>query len=695
MAVTPAEGIPKSDSASLPVVILAGNPNSGKTTVFNALTGLHYKVANYPGVTVERKESELTLGEQRVKLVDLPGIYHFGGHSLDEQIATAALLGTVKGASHPNLVVCVLDASNLERNLYLASQLIDAQIPLILALNMIDLAERHGVSVKVELLSRKLGIAVIPLCAAQGKGMRELGDAILKALAEKPVAPRTGAWIPESCCYHKVAMQQGSAYRLKHNYQGPVSDLLLGSSILSASLTDHRGQLRAADEACVKELAQDGIDPLSFEATERYRWINKLIKETTSKQDTAAKRRSDRLDAIITHKFWGTLVFAVIMFTIFQAIFLWSSYPTDLIDRMVQLIGNWVGGLMSDGILKSLLVDGVIAGVGSVLVFIPQIAVLFFFLGILEDSGYLSRAAFLMDRIMRKFGLQGRAFIPLLSSFACAIPGIMSTRTIPSFSDRLATILIAPLMSCSARLPVYTLLIAAFIPSQMLWGIVSLQGVVLLSMYVLGVAAAAVISWILKKTLLRGEPTIFVMEMPVFRRPALIAVMRDVWDRIVLFIRSAGTVILAISLLLWFLATFPRGDVEHTFAGRIGQILEPVIQPLGYNWEIGVGLLASFAAREVFVSSLSTVYNVQDNDSGYHSLLEVLQNKHAAGSFTLATALSLMVFYVFACQCMSTLAVCRRETGSWKWPLVMFTYMTTLAYICAFITYRLALNFWG
>ncbi|MBX7144555.1 MAG: ferrous iron transporter B, partial [Oligoflexia bacterium] len=331
-------------------------------------------------------------------------------------------------------------------------------------------------------------------------------------------------------------------------------------------------------------------------------------------------------------------------------------------------------------------------GVGSVLVFVPQIAILFFFLGLLEDSGYLARAAFLMDRIMRQVGLQGRSFIPLLSSFACAIPGILSTRTIPSFTDRLATILIAPLMSCSARLPVYTLLIAAFIPEQRVAGVISLQGLVLLAMYLLGVIAAAIVAWISKHTLLRGEPAIFVMEMPPFRMPSLILAAREAYDRIIIFLKSAGTIILSCSVVLWFLASYPEGPVEQSLAGRLGKTIEPVIEPLGFNWEIGVGIIASFAAREVFVTSLSTVYNLQSADDANHSITLELRERHRNGSFSLASALSLMVFYVFACQCISTLAVCRRETGTWFWPAAMFGYMTTLAYAAAFLTYRLMLG---
>jgi ferrous iron transport protein B len=378
------------------------------------------------------------------------------------------------------------------------------------------------------------------------------------------------------------------------------------------------------------------------------------------------------------------------MALIFQAIFLWASAPMDLIDSSFTTLGNFINQQMADGPLRSLLVDGIVAGVGSVLIFIPQIAILFLFLGLLEDSGYLARAAFIMDRIMRQFGLQGRSFIPLLSSFACAIPGIMSTRTIPSFADRMITILVAPLMSCSARLPVYTLLIAAFVPEHRLLGVISLQGLVLLSMYLLGIIGAALVAWILKLSLLRGAPALFIMEMPVFKVPGLKVVLRDVWDRIVLFIKGAGTVILACSIILWFLASYPEGSVKESYAGQIGTAIEPIIKPLGFNWEIGVGILASFAAREVFVTSLATVYNLQGADETSESLISMLRHRHETGEMTTASALALMVFFVFACQCMSTIAVCRRETGSWRWPALMFGYMTALAYLAAWATYVVA-----
>lgn len=675
-------------------IILAGNPNCGKTTLFNALTGLRYKVANYPGVTVEKKEGRLPLSDEfKAVITDLPGIYSLSHNSLDEAIATRALLGDIEDESPPDLIVSVVDATNLERNLYLTSQLLDMGIPMILVLNMSDLAETQGVRIRKELLSRALGIPVLSLTASKGDGVAELKAEMLRLLRTKEASPKAFGWLGAESPYRVAATTIGSEARA---FARPGTQaLFLGTSLLSDASVPSNEILRKAVLSARTELLASGIDCISFEVTQRYMWINAIVKGCCAFESPQGGRLTAKVDALITHRLWGTVIFLGLMAFIFQSIFLWASLPMEFIDWAVASAGTFVGSFLAPGLLRSLLVDGIISGVGSVLVFIPQIAILFFFLGLLEDSGYLSRAAFLMDRVMRQFGLQGRSFIPLLSSFACAIPGILSTRTIPSFTDRLATILIAPLMSCSARLPVYTLLIAAFIPNQLVFGFFSLQGLVLLGMYVLGIVGAAAVAWILKMTILRGEPAVFVMEMPPFRLPSLRIAAREVIDRVLLFLKSAGTIILACSVLLWFLASYPQGEVRHTYAGRIGTAMEPVIKPLGFNWEIGVGLLASFAAREVFISSLATVYNLQDNDSASESLTHVLKAKKANGSFTLATALSLMVFYVFACQCMSTLAVCRRETGSWGWTAFMFGYMTSLAYAASFLTYRLALHFFS
>lgn len=670
-------------------ILVSGNPNCGKTTLFNALTGLHYKVANYPGVTVEKKSGALSLdGWGRTPISDLPGIYCLSHASLDEKIASDALLEAADQNSQ-FLVVSVIDASNLERNLYLCSQLIDLGLPMLVALNMVDVAEKNGITIRDEILANALGVPVVRTVARHGDGTGQLKIELASALNSPKPPQNAFAWLPQDSAIREQATKLGSLQQAEASEQ---RQLLQGLLLLSDSISIKDKALRDAVNEARSQLSAKGIDCSSFEATLRYSWINEIVRRCTVVQDPNRRRLSERIDSVLTHRVWGSIFFLAMMAFIFQALFWWASAPMDLIDGAVSSIGDLVGATLPEGMLKSLLVDGVIAGVGSVLVFIPQIAILFFFLGLLEDSGYLARAAFLMDRIMRQVGLQGRSFIPLLSSFACAIPGILSTRTIPSFADRIVTTLIAPLMSCSARLPVYTLLIAAFIPERKISGFLSLQGLVLLAMYLLGVVAAGVMAWIFKRTLLRGEPAIFVMEMPPFRLPSIILAAREAWDRIVIFLKSAGTVILSCSVLLWFLASYPSGPVENSLAGRLGKTIEPVIQPLGFNWEVGVGIIASFAAREVFVTSLSTVYNLQNTDDDAHSITSELKRRHEAGSFTLASALSLMVFYVFACQCMSTLAVCRRETGTWFWPSLMFAYMTALAYAASFLTYRIMLG---
>ncbi len=680
-----------STSATSPRIALAGNPNCGKTTLFNALTGLRHKVANYPGVTVEKKTGAAKLpGIGDALIIDLPGIYSLSAHSLDEIIASKALLGELKDEPLPDLIVSVVDASNLERNLYLTTQLLDLGIPTVIALNMSDVAHERGILIKKELLSRALDAPVVALTANKKEGVTELVTTMSTLLASSKISHAAYGWLGSESSYRSMAQTLGESLT---GTRSPAS-ILRGSSLLSESTIAPEGSLAALVVNYRNELSTQGIDPLSFEATRRYEWINTVVKQSVAIEDPEKKYLSDKVDSIIVHPLWGTLIFLAIMTVIFQSIFLWASIPMGLIDSLFTWLSSEVSVLLEPGDLQSLLVDGIIPGVGSVVIFVPQIAILFLCLGILEDSGYLSRAAFLMDKIMRKVGLQGRSFIPLLSSFACAIPGIMSTRTIPSFSDRMTTILVAPLMSCSARIPVYTLLIGAFVPQDFYLGFVSLQGLVLLGMYLLGVIGAAGVAWVLKFFFFKGEPALFVMEMPPFRVPALKTILRDIIDRVFLFLKSAGTVILACSILLWFLASYPKGEVEESYAGKIGMFMEPAIKPLGFNWEVGVGILASFAAREVFVSSLATVYNIAEKDEGdSHTLMETLKARHQEGRFSTLSALSLMVFYVFACMCMSTLAVCKRETGSWRWTGFMFFYMTALAYVLSLATYQVGILF--
>lgn len=647
---------PSVSSVTLGTIALVGNPNCGKTTLFNSLTGSNYKVANYPGVTVEKKEGTISLSHTTTaSIVDLPGTYTLLGSTIDEKIVTRLLRGEVHGTSKPDLIVAVLDATNLERNLYLVSELIDVGLPMVLALNMMDAAEEQGIKIYSEILGRSLDLPVIPIVARSKKGLEDLKQAVARELTHPTTSRKRFAWIPPD-----------------HAFAATPRDTL---------------QHRLSEE----------LDPdtIATAATLRYAWIRSIVARAIS-CPRELQPPTSRLDTVLTSKIWGLPILFGIFGLIFQAIFLWAQIPMDLISAAVDGLSAWLSQTLPPGILTSLITEGIIPGVGNVIVFIPQIAILFFCIGILEDSGYLSRAAFLLDNFMRKVGLQGRAFIPLLSSFACAVPGILSTRTIPTRADRITTIMIAPLMSCSARLPVYAVLIAAAVPPVLLGGFLSLQGLVLLGMYLLGVAAACGVAWILQKALRRKESCFFVMEMPPLRRPVIRIVLRNVYDSVVSFLKNATTVILACSIVIWFLASYPKphdgytgNPVQVSYAGRMGTAIEPIIKPLGFNWEIGFSIISSFPAREVFVTGLSTVLNVSDDgDQEHRSLVHRLQEKEKDGSFSPLTAISLMVFYVFACQCMSTLAVCRRETGSWGWVFGMFGYMTTLAYLASLITYQ-------
>jgi len=679
-------------------VALAGNPNCGKTTLFNALTGSRYKVANYPGVTVEKREGFTTLpGDWKGAILDLPGTYSLFGSAPDEAVATSIILGENKREKQLDGLIVAVDASNLERNLYLVTQLIDFQIPTVIVLTMSDLAEKQGVSVYNELLSRELDLPVVTVNG--GKELEGLKIALETLLRRGRRSTKVLEWLPKESAVRQLAPSLGQRATDSEKPVVQGANLVKGIALLGDSLPAVDSAHAKAINTAREELRLAGVDALSFEATQRYRWVQAIASKASAQNEAGRSGISKKIDHFLTHPVSGTLALLGIMLVMFQSIFLWAAAPMELISNSVDLIGNSVGSLLPHGALRSLIVEGIIAGVGNVIIFIPQIAILFLFLGILEDSGYLSRAAYLLDNFMRRFGLQGRAFIPLLSSFACAIPGILATRTIPSRADRLATVMIAPLMSCSARLPVYAVLISAFIPKQTVWGVFSLQGLTLLVMYFLGIITAALIGLALRHSLLRRQPAFLVMEMPLFRRPNLRVVLRTVWDRVVSFIRAAGSIILACSIVLWFLASYPkppseyRGNpVQFSYAGRVGTFMEPLIRPLGYNWEIGVGLLGSFAAREVFISSLAMVYSLADEEDSSLALENTLKTKRADGTFTLPTALSLLVFYVYACMCMSTLAVCKRETGSWGWTTLMFGYMTALAYIGALITYQVAIR---
>ena len=723
-------------------VVLTGNPNCGKTTLFNALTGLRAKVGNYAGVTVERKEGRLIgAGSPKALMVlDLPGTYSLSPQSLDEQISRDVLLNRLAELPAPSLVVVVIDASNLQRNLYYATQVIELGYPTIVALNMIDVAEANGVAIDEAALSQELGVPVYPITASRGVGIPTLREGIIAQIVQNRA----------SATSNLRALNQAPRFysppALLEQKLGDLAELLARSQLphrvspeaeTLLALTDERSDTSAYSEEIRKAIAEArasleaaGIDWRTASIEARYNRIAEIQSAVASENLALTETFSDKLDRILTHKVWGMLIFVGIMALMFQSIFTLAEYPMTWIEAGVAWLGRTIGQYIPAGDLNSLLVDGVIAGVGAVVVFLPQICLLFLFIGLLEDTGYMARAAFLMDRLMSKVGLHGKSFIPMLSSFACAIPGIMATRTIETPKDRLVTILVAPLMSCSARLPVYTLLIAACIPQKKVLGFFGVQGLTMLSMYLLGIVMALLMAWLFKKTLLKGETPLLIMELPPYKKPVFLVVMRHMWERAKIFLRRAGTVILGISIILWFLATYPRSSeidrefalkrqnieastppnnearehqlaqVDHdeagaklrnSFAGRLGHLIEPVIRPLGFDWKIGIGIVASFAAREVFVSTMSTVYNVGSVDDETDTIAETLkEQKRDDGTpvYTPLVGITIMVFYVLALQCVSTIAIVRRETNSWKWPIFQWTYMAVLAWVMAFITFQ-------
>jgi ferrous iron transport protein B len=683
-------------------IAIAGNPNAGKTSLFNALTGLRQKVANYPGVTVERKEGVWALeGGQTARLIDLPGLYSLDASSIDERIARDVLMGRARGLPAPDAIIAVVDATNLARNLYLITQLLEYESPVVIALTMVDMAERRGIDIDVQRLRDLLGVPVVPVVAPQRRGLNELSRAVSEAARHG--ATKRVQWRLSEQAEREIAAlcDDGEA--------GPAARRRVMEELYGEELPPDQNR-RALILAARQRLQAHDPNWWQEPLLARYRFIERIIAEVERTKE-AKRDLTMAIDSVITHRFFGPLILAAIMLLVFQTIFAWARVPMDLIDGAFGALAQAVHAYLPPGLFTDLLADGIVAGVGSVLVFLPQITLLFLFITLLEDSGYMARAAFIMDRLMRGVGLHGKAFVPLLSSFACAIPGIMATRTIENQKDRLATILIAPFMSCSARLPVYTLMIAAFFSDRRIFGFLSVGALLIMAMYLLGITVAVCVAWILKRTILRGPTPPLVMELPPYRLPNPLTILQTIWSRAWLFVRRAGTVILAISIILWALANFPRvapeGDtmqtaadrsaveseqLKHSFAGRLGHLIEPVIAPLGFDWQMGIGLISSFAARETLVSTLSIVYNVgREADSSSPSLIEAIRKARRPDgrpAWTPLTAISMMVFFVLACQCMSTVAVVRRETNSWRWPIFMVLYMTALAYAAAFITYQ-------
>lgn len=727
---SPAEGAvardPMAPSAgALRRIAILGNPNAGKSTLFNALTGLRQRVGNYPGVTVEKKTGlcELPSG-RRVEVLDLPGSYSLHPNSPDEVIVRDVLLGLQDDTPPPDVILFVVDATHLERHLYLALQVLELGRPMILVLNMMDAAASEGIRIDEDELSRALGVPVIGISAAKGEGLGHL-----RRLMDRDVEPSTlrfREWPP-----HLTRVLQRLDERLPRH---PLMPERARDDFALAILLDD-----GEDDAIARHTPIDVLEDARILAKRldlhspgwrgddvegRYETIHSIVARAVAAPEQRRDLLRDRIDRVLTHRVAGPILFLLLMGATFQSVFAWAQPAMDFIDFLVGRFAGLVATVMPDGPLESLLVDGVIAGVGTTLTFIPQIAILFLFISVLEDSGYMARAAFIMDRLMGRVGLSGRAFIPLLSSFACAIPGIMATRTIDNRRDRFTTIMVAPFMSCSARLPVYALLIGAFVPN--VWvGPVTLPGITLFSMYLLGVLVAVGVAFVLKRTVLKGGKPLYVMELPPYRMPSWRSVLPGVRDRSLLFVRKAGTVILATSICLWFLGSYPRhtaasapleaqlaaaeaaNDVtavraierdlagvrlEHSFAGSVGRAIEPVIAPLGFDWRIGIGLVTSLAAREVMVSTMATVFHLSDSDDDTSSLRQQMRDavdpRTGKRAYTPLIGISLMVFYVLACQCMSTVAVVRRETNSWRWPILMLVMMNSLAWLASFVVYQ-------
>jgi len=725
-------------------VALVGNPNTGKSTLFNGLSGVRQKTGNYPGVTVEKKHGTLQYTGRKITLIDLPGTYSLAPRSPDEMVTVDVLLGRQKSEMAPNAVVVIVDASNLERNLYLVSQVLELGLPTLVVLNMTDVAKQKEIEIDTEQLQQRLGVPVIATQAHRKTGFENLAQAISK-LDEQPAVGSTNPFPPEfkekvDQLHEKLQSNEADAPRYLAERM-----LLDTSGYLERELLSHSSDVHAWIEAARKELGEKGQPVPAIEAISRYQWAQTILDGVVQRNDQPKQTLSDRIDKILTHRIGGTVIFILIMAIIFQAVF--SDLIAGNLMGLIEEAFGWLAGIvdsaLADGPLKSLLIDGVIAGVGGVLVFLPQICILFLFIAILEDCGYLARAAYLMDRLFSKIGLSGKSFIPLLSSFACAIPGIMAARVIENRRDRLITILVAPLMSCSARMPVYVLLTATFIPSTgLLGGALNLQTVVMVSMYLVGIVAAVAVAFLLRKTILPGETPPFVMELPSYKIPSITTVLMTVVEKGWAFVKRAGTLIFAMTIIVWALSYYPRNEqaveapyadqiaalearqldaaeeesaqieaelaaiqnqidgqlLKNSFLGRAGQWIEPAVKPLGWDWRIGSAAIASFPAREVIISTMGVLYNLGgDQDEESPTLKEAIVSAKWEGTqqkvFNIPVALSIMVFFALCAQCAATLAVIKRETNSWWWPVFTFGYMTILAYLGALVTYQVSAMF--
>lgn len=692
-------------------VALLGNPNSGKSSLFNQLTGLNQKVGNFPGVTVEKKTGTLTLGSnEKIKLIDLPGTYSLYPRSLDEYVVFDTLTDQ-SNTDYPDLAILIVDASNIKRNLLLFTQVVDLGIPVILVLNMLDVATNKGQRVSPTAIAKFFNVPTVSLNARTGQGV----DLLKKSIAENNLQ-KPDPIFSSTTFEKKLEVDISEKLQTSNGYY---------SHLLLLQYQNFKG-IGQEDKNYIKELIRaNKFNPelsQSKEIVERYKVIDKVIEEAVVYNLQKSRNITDRLDKIFTHRVFGYIIFFGLLFIMFQAIFAWAQAPMDFIDFTFSELSVFLKSSLPPGLLTNLLTEGVIPGIGGVVIFIPQIAILFAFIAILEETGYMSRVVFLMDKIMQKFGLNGRSIVPLISGVACAIPAIMATRTIDNWKERLTTIFVTPLMSCSARLPVYTILIALVVPEEMVFGFLNMQGLALMGMYVLGFVMSVVSALIVNTIVKVREKGYFMMELPLYKFPRWKNVGMTIFEKSKTFTLEAGKIILAISIILWVAASYGPGDkiknaetyvseslngqeisdeefdtkvdafkLENSFAGIFGKALEPAIKPLGYDWKIGIALVTSFAAREVFVGTMATIYSIgSEEESTIKSRMRAEINPDTGGPlYTPAVALSLLVFYAFAMQCMSTLAVVKKETNSWKWPMIQLVYMTGLAYITSFLVYNL------
>ena len=695
-------------------VALVGNPNTGKSTLFNRLTGLNQKIGNFPGITVDKKTGYTKLVDGKdAEVIDLPGTYSLYPKSNDESIVFQ-VLADKENSSHPDVVVLIVDASNLKRNMLLFSQVADLGIPMVLALNMTDLSDKQGIYIHVDKLAKKLGVQVIPISARNNIGIDKLKAAITytNKIATQVNAVEVNYLAPEAINAIKQKINSDNDYyalQILHQHE---------------HLTFFSEQEQIEIEEIEKSNHFESSKLQAAETIARYKHLSTILADVVIDKGTAEKFSfSDKLDSVLTHKVWGFAIFLLILFVIFNAIFAWSSYPMDWIESGFGYITEAGHQYLPAGMLTDLVLDGIIAGLGGIFVFIPQIAILFAFISILEDTGYMARVTFMMDKIMSKVGLNGKSVVPMIGGLACAVPSIMAARNIENWKDRMITIMVTPLISCSARLPVYILLISLIIPAKTVLGIISLQGLALMIMYLISFIAAVLVAWVMKIIIKAKEKSYFIMELPVYRMPRWKNVFFTMYEKSKTFVFEAGKVIIAISIILWVMASFGPGNrfenidakyqtalldttkaehvqtliatekLENSYVGILGHWIEPAIRPLGYDWKIGIGLITSFAAREAFVGTMATIYSVDGGDEDTATIRErmaaSINSRTGLPVYSFATGISLMLFYAFAMQCMSTVAIVYRETKGWKWPVIQLAYMTAMAYFAALIAYQL------